>query len=65
MMYSRRVRPRPSGCMSCRSPLRRPSSSITPPWWASSTSTVSASNGSHFTPSISLKTTRGRDTASS
>ena len=33
----------PSGIISMMSPRRRPSSSITPPWFASSTSTVRTS----------------------
>src|SRR3990172_8406991 len=45
MRYSRRTRPCPSGCISLSSPRLRPSSSITAPWWCSSSSTRRISLG--------------------
>ncbi len=65
IMYSRRVRPLPSGTILIKSPLRSPSFSIIPPWWASSTSMVTISNGSCFSPSASLRITSGLDTPNS
>ena len=65
MRYSRRTRPRPSGSMLTKSPLRSPSACITPPWCCSSMSAVTSSMGSHLSPSTIFITTRGLLTASS
>jgi hypothetical protein len=62
---SMRIRPLPSSTMSVSSPLRRPICSITEPWCCSSTSKITLSNGSCFSPSISFMITSGRDTPSS
>ncbi len=65
MRYSRRTRPMPSVSMLTSSARRSPSACITAPWCWSSTSQVTSSIGSFFTPPSSWKTTRGLLTASS
>ena len=59
------VCPLSAGSMLTISAFLLPSFSITFPTQSSGTFTTNSSIGSHFTPSISLKITLGRDTKSS
>lgn len=60
---SMRARPKPRFVIFTIWPRRWPSEVVTMPTWASVTSTITSSTGSHFSPSISFTTTSGMPTA--